>query len=556
MNPSLVSSLGGNEVSVTMQEELEFLIDCYFSSEDSRLPLHLRDIEGKVESLNDNVDDNSLWIGGIPAGISREEFAEEMGKLYGNVEICQFANVTCSANEFRFAVIKVKDSSEDVISLVKKGMDHKINNLPIVVMPRQGAAGGHTYFFKGLTIKVGKKGKKNKRKSIISTPLALKWWKAVYLKRRGKAKLAEVIQRYSIKVKWDDAQQGTMEIFGKGPDIKDGKNAIEELVAELKRATSTVASTDNAYRMRVSNMCRLFEQEFDCAIIINNEMGSPSLNLELIAYDEENLLAELRRRISMEPPALYERSVYVGFKGIDYFYDIKRNNPKRIADLKNKYKLRKFVIEGHKKKVTVQGSKASSVVEAEAEVRAWWVAKQNEEPELHAQEDHPQSPAQEAVFQFDNQQEDIVELVEHHEGDEDLPDNWLPMPQGINDVVVLVDDNSDEALQVLQYMDFKPSIASIERVQNKALWRWFVNECKEANNSQVLWCGTGGTPPEELSYKTEGLSMDCWKKASYCNVFAYSSSNHRQLLLVKAPSSARMMVKNSVMYPAYIVTYY
>jgi len=152
--------------------------------------------------------------------------------------------------------------------------------------------------------------------------------------------------------------------------------------------------------------------------------------------------------------------------------------------------------------------------------------------------------------------------------DPDLPDTWDHMPKDVNCLAALIEPDSEEWNLAKEAFDFMSNIKTVERIQNKQLWRAFVAE-KEAlqsagksAESSMLWCGSMSTNPEDVYDSTKGFGGDSsyqfWKKSSYCNVFAFSTANgSRQLFLAETVTGgrSRMSIKNTPAYPSYLVTF-
>eukprot|EP00475_Leptophrys_vorax_P009075 TRINITY_DN1596_c0_g1_i2.p1 TRINITY_DN1596_c0_g1~~TRINITY_DN1596_c0_g1_i2.p1 ORF type:complete len:742 (+),score=248.42 TRINITY_DN1596_c0_g1_i2:108-2228(+) len=168
-------------------------------------------------------------------------------------------------------------------------------------------------------------------------------------------------------------------------------------------------------------------------------------------------------------------------------------------------------------------------------------------------------------------EDDEAPAAEPEENDPDLPDTWDYMPGDVNCVAALVEPNSEEFNMVKNSLDFVPaSIKTIERIQNKNLYREFQaakqNYASKGKSTETsyLWCGTMASPPEEVYESKEGFNLQVdgqaalqfWKKASYCNVFAYSTvDGSKQLFLAEVlAGKTKMQVKGVPAYPAYLLT--
>jgi hypothetical protein len=135
-----------------------------------------------------------------------------------------------------------------------------------------------------------------------------------------------------------------------------------------------------------------------------------------------------------------------------------------------------------------------------------------------------------------------------------------------------VEPDTEEYNMVKNSLDFAPAaIKSIERIQNKKLYREFqaikaeaVSKGKSADTA-YLWCGTMASSPEEVYDSAHGFSLavdgqgqfQFWKKASYSNVFAYSTADgSKQLFLAEVMTGGRskMQVKGVPAYPSYLLT--
>jgi hypothetical protein len=159
-----------------------------------------------------------------------------------------------------------------------------------------------------------------------------------------------------------------------------------------------------------------------------------------------------------------------------------------------------------------------------------------------------------------------------NELDADLPETWDPMPELVNSVAVIIESDSDEWNLVQNSFDFPVNILSIERVQNKVLYRRYLSQKKELELSKssteisYLWSGTMGCVPEDLYENPEGFDMEFsgqgvfqfWRKASYGAVFAYSTTDgSKQMFLaeVLAGKVTRMQVQCVPAYPTYLITF-
>ena len=144
-------------------------------------------------------------------------------------------------------------------------------------------------------------------------------------------------------------------------------------------------------------------------------------------------------------------------------------------------------------------------------------------------------------------------LAKMHEDEIEFPPEWGP--QDVNLKLVSVPTSSPEWQAVSsRFQSTMPgtTIRSIERIQNKWLWKKYVQHKKmieekngAAGNELELFHGTRSNMPKEIYYSEEGFDMrfsaqGMWGRAnyfavnaSYSNSYAHTNGMHKEMFLAK-----------------------
>lgn len=584
----LKASLGGNDLFITSQEELEFLYNCHKEDElTSSMPMVIT-VDPKGEELSFQGEDSCLvLLTNIPSPSNPTEWIESISGISTSVH----------EQTETYVVVRVADPSE-VTKLVKKAMKHSVSAVPMT-----GKTGGHSYFFAGMTVKLKKK---KANTSTTSSTLNFKPWKAEYLRRKERATMRAMHTLYEVEMDWGSSGSSELQFNGTTEQVKLAKKELEVLSSGLVRSSQfNFPVSDRKHALEVANLCRMAEQANPVAVILSEDSstgGAAGIRLNVFIVSQDAKLADkVIADIRSQQRETYECKLELTKEETELLVQLKKQNPENFTEMKQVYKLQKFfVIKGSARFIGYEEELLNDAVEAVTNVVRNSSATGSPQP---TRKRVAAAPASSGVSQRDliAPEEQVPEFVgadapaedgpdifvplatatpvsdnpfvknfgkskkltraslskaEMEELGADLPDTWTPMPKHANSVAVLLDTEEDEYQMVEQLFDMDVDVTSVERIQNKKLWREFQSNTKGANET-LMWMGTGSEKPEDVYAEDCKLMGDLWKKASFCNVFAFSTETmSRQLFLCYGNvASSGMMHKNVEVFPCYLVTY-
>jgi hypothetical protein len=448
---------------------------------------------------------------------------------------------------------------------------------------------------------------KSKKKDAWNSALIhIKAWKVEYVQRKLQKQLQLIADENAVVVKWRTYETSSgktavgLEISGPAKNVQKAKEDVETLLKGIKANMKlTIPIYGQAHFLRVLNACRVLEKEYEMILIVDeegdvSEVGSGTKVGIQVVSEEMDKCEFAKRRLATVPQDLVEKKTKLTKQQVEAFKSMRQEKPKEVEEFKTRHQL--LTLKVWRQKLYIKCRNQAEFDAAEAELDAMFPRRDsltshttsdgivsptldekdsqfswNPESKVSEQTSDPASGREDvAVLDEENDKEDDHEIEITRETDPsiildlspDLPDFWDKTPVSVNSVCVILAEDSDEFQFAKQHLDFSAHVTSVERIQNKALWRKFSQSKSGAGESAMRWCGTMSTNPEAFYDTTVGLTEDpnleFWKKASFSGVFAFSTANgSKKLLLCEtwASSQSKMVLKKTVAYPTYLVTY-